>query len=85
MSSQQAQTKKIFDVKKQQKMMSSVNFSHSRSRLRDFSIIESTLREGEQFTNAFFTTEEKLKIAKMLDKFGVEYIEVTSPAASEQV
>lgn len=84
MSSQQAQTKKIFDVKKQQKMMSSVNFSHSRSRLRDFSIIESTLREGEQFTNAFFTTEEKLKIAKMLDKFGVEYIEVTSPAASEQ-
>jgi len=26
-----------------------------------FSIIESTLREGEQFANAFFDTETKLK------------------------
>jgi homocitrate synthase len=49
-----------------------------------FSIIESTLREGEQFANAFFDTETKIKIAKALDKFGVEYIELTSPAASEQ-
>ncbi len=49
-----------------------------------FSIIESTLREGEQFANAFFDTETKIKIAKALDKFGVEYIEITSPAASEQ-
>eukprot|EP00002_Diphylleia_rotans_P019821 TRINITY_DN3829_c0_g1_i1.p1 TRINITY_DN3829_c0_g1~~TRINITY_DN3829_c0_g1_i1.p1 ORF type:complete len:416 (-),score=116.09 TRINITY_DN3829_c0_g1_i1:120-1367(-) len=52
--------------------------------LENFSIIESTLREGEQFANAFFTTENKIKIAQMLDDFGVEYIEVTSPAASEQ-
>lgn len=49
-----------------------------------FSIIESTLREGEQFANAFFDTETKIRIAKALDKFGVEYIELTSPAASEQ-
>ena len=49
-----------------------------------FSIIESTLREGEQFANAFFDTETKIKIAKALDTFGVEYIELTSPAASEQ-
>ncbi|KAI0291914.1 homocitrate synthase [Multifurca ochricompacta] len=50
----------------------------------NFKIIESTLREGEQFANAFFDTETKIAIAKALDKFGVEYIELTSPAASEQ-
>ncbi|KAJ3069216.1 mitochondrial Homoaconitase, partial [Rhizoclosmatium hyalinum] len=59
-------------------------FSDSLSRVNNFSIIESTLREGEQFGNAFFTTEDKIKIAKALDDFGVEYIEITSPAASEQ-
>jgi hypothetical protein len=40
--------------------------------------------EGEQFANAFFDTEKKIEIAKALDEFGVEYIELTSPAASEQ-
>jgi homocitrate synthase len=59
-------------------------YSDLLSRVRNFSIIESTLREGEQFANAFFDTETKLKIAKALDDFGVEYIEITSPAASEQ-
>ncbi|KAJ6532915.1 HMGL-like-domain-containing protein [Mycena vulgaris] len=65
-----------------------------------FNIIESTLRgesrllivflspniapEGEQFANAFFDTETKIAIAKALDAFGVEYIELTSPVASEQ-
>lgn len=52
--------------------------------LQHFSIIESTLREGEQFVNAFFTTEQKVEIAQMLDAFGVEYIEVTTPCASPQ-
>jgi len=47
-------------------------------------IIESTLREGEQFVNTFYTTQQKIEIAKMLDDFGVEYIELTSPAASPQ-
>ena len=37
-----------------------------------------------QFANAFFDTETKVKIAKALDAFGVEYIELTSPASSEQ-
>lgn len=49
-----------------------------------FAIIESTLREGEQFANAFFTTEQKIEIARMLDRFGVEYLELTSPLASPQ-
>jgi len=52
--------------------------------LENFSIIESTLREGEQFANAFFNTEQKIEIAKLLDSLGVEYLELTSPAASPQ-
>lgn len=52
--------------------------------LENFSIIESTLREGEQFVNAFFTTEQKIEIAQMLDEFGVEYLELTTPCASPQ-
>jgi homocitrate synthase len=49
-----------------------------------FAIIDSTLREGEQFSNAHFTTEQKIQIAKALDDFGVEYLELTSPVASPQ-
>jgi homocitrate synthase len=52
--------------------------------LERFSIIESTLREGEQFVNAFFTTEQKVTIARLLDDFGVEYLELTTPCASPQ-
>jgi homocitrate synthase len=52
--------------------------------LDNFSIIESTLREGEQFANAFFSSEQKVEIARLLDALGVEYLELTSPAASPQ-
>ncbi|KAK4969863.1 homocitrate synthase lys21 [Elasticomyces elasticus] len=54
------------------------------SNISRFKIIESTLREGEQFANAYFSTEVKIQIAKALDDFGVDYIELTSPCASEQ-
>jgi homocitrate synthase len=47
-------------------------------------LIDSTLREGEQFAHGTFRTEDKLEIARALDTFGVEYVEVTSPAASPQ-
>jgi homocitrate synthase len=47
-------------------------------------LIDTTLREGEQFAKASFRTEDKLEIARALDTFGVEYVEVTSPAASPQ-
>jgi homocitrate synthase len=47
-------------------------------------LIDSTLREGEQFAKASFRTEDKVEIARALDTFGVECIEVTSPAASPQ-
>jgi homocitrate synthase len=49
-----------------------------------FAIIESTLREGEQFDTATFTTSQKLEIASQLDAFGAEMIEMTSPCASPQ-
>ena len=50
----------------------------------NYSIIESTLREGEQFSTAAFTTTQKQTIAERLDAFGVEMIEMTSPCASPQ-
>ncbi len=50
--------------------------------INDFKIIESTLREGEQFVNAFFSTADKIEIARILDELGVEYLELTSPCAS---
>ncbi|HET8568141.1 MAG TPA: homocitrate synthase [Candidatus Limnocylindria bacterium] len=52
--------------------------------MEKFAIIDSTLREGEQFSNAHFTTEQKVQVAKALDEFGAEYIELTSPVASPQ-
>jgi homocitrate synthase len=47
-------------------------------------IIDSTLREGEQFALAHFTPAQKVAIAGLLDRFGVEYLELTSPCASPQ-
>jgi homocitrate synthase len=42
------------------------------------------LREGEQFVGASFTTDQKIEITKLLDAFGVECVELTSPLASPQ-
>ena len=50
--------------------------------IRRLSIIESTLREGEQFAGAHFTQPQRRQIAHAVDDFGVEYIEVTTPVAS---
>lgn len=47
-------------------------------------IVESTLREGEQFAGAHFTPADKQAIAETLDRFGVAYIEISSPAASRR-
>lgn len=52
--------------------------------VRHFAIIDSTLREGEQFASAYFTSQDRRDIARMLSDFGVEYIELTTPAASAQ-
>lgn len=42
------------------------------SNINKFQIIESTLREGEQFANAYFDTAKKIEIAKALDEFGAD-------------
>ena len=47
-------------------------------------IIDSTLREGEQFARANFSLADKVEVAKALDAFGVEYIELTTPVASPE-
>ncbi len=52
--------------------------------LEDFAIIESTLREGEQFAGACFTPDQKVQVARALDEFGVEMLELSSPVSSPQ-
>lgn len=52
--------------------------------LSDVVIVDTTLREGEQFIHADFSSESKLEIARALSDFGVRYLEVTSPAASRR-
>ena len=47
-----------------------------------FAIIDSTLREGEQFAKSNFSTGQKVELALALDDFGIEYAELTSPCAS---
>jgi homocitrate synthase len=51
---------------------------------RNWHLIDSTLREGEQFALANFTLEDKVTIAKALDAFGVDFIELTTPVASPE-
>ncbi|MBZ0300680.1 MAG: homocitrate synthase [Anaerolineae bacterium] len=53
-----------------------------RHQIAQFNIIESTLREGEQFEGGHFSTADKLEVAAALDAFGVEYLELTTPIAS---
>ncbi len=50
----------------------------------NWSIIDSTLREGEQFAKGNFSLADKIEIAKALDAFGVEFIEVTTPIATPE-
>lgn len=48
-------------------------------------ILDSTLREGEQTPGVTFTVEEKLKIANLLDEFGVDIIEAGHPRVSADI
>jgi len=47
-------------------------------------LLDSTLREGEQTPGLCFTSEQKIKIAELLDLYGVHQIEAGTPAVSEQ-
>lgn len=48
-------------------------------------ILDTTLREGEQTPYVNFLLEEKLEIARLLDKVGVEMIEAGDPSVSLSV
>jgi 2-isopropylmalate synthase len=46
-------------------------------------IFDTTLRDGEQSPGASMTKEEKIRIARQLEKLGVDVIEAGFAAASE--
>jgi 2-isopropylmalate synthase len=48
-------------------------------------ILDSTLREGEQTPGVSFTVDQKIRMAKQLDAFGVDFIELGHPAVSPDV
>ncbi len=48
-------------------------------------ILDSTLREGEQTPYVNFMVDEKVEIARMLDRVGVEMIEAGDPSVSPNV
>ncbi len=52
--------------------------------MRSLAILDSTLREGEQFIKTFFTLEQRVMIARLLDQIGVTFIELPSPIASPE-
>jgi homocitrate synthase len=47
-------------------------------------IVDTTLREGEQFARAHFTSEQRCDLARRLDAFGVDILELPSPRVSPQ-
>jgi len=46
-------------------------------------IFDTTLRDGEQSAGAALTSDEKLEIARQLDKLGVDIIEAGFPISSK--
>ena len=46
-------------------------------------VIDSTLREGFQFSKADFTPDEQAEILGYLERIGVDYVEVGNPARPE--
>lgn len=53
-----------------------------RKKKRKIYIFDTTLRDGEQSPGASLTPDEKLKIAKQLERLGVDVIEAGFPASS---
>ncbi len=51
------------------------------SNIRQVEILDTTLREGEQFNRAHFNFSQKLEIVNALARFGADYIEIGSPVS----
>jgi homocitrate synthase len=45
-------------------------------------LVDTTLREGEQFEGAHFTSAQRAELARRLDAFGVDVLELPSPRVS---
>jgi len=48
-------------------------------------LLDTTLREGEQTPGVSFTIEEKKEIARLMDEFGIDIIELGHPVVSEDI
>ena len=48
-------------------------------------ILDTTLREGEQTPGVSFKISQKIEIVKLLNQFGVDYIEVGHPVVSKDI
>ena len=48
-------------------------------------ILDTTLREGEQTPGVSFKIAQKIQIVKLLNQFGVDYIEVGHPVVSKDI
>lgn len=53
------------------------------ARERKITIVDTTLRDGEQAAGIVFTNEERMNIAKMITEIGVKDLEVGVPAMGE--
>ena len=52
------------------------------SDFKKIEIFDSTLRDGSQGEGISFSVQDKLKIAAILDEFGVTYIEAGNPGSN---
>ena len=48
-------------------------------------ILDTTLREGEQTPGVSFKISQKIEIVKLLNRFGVDFIEVGHPMVSNDI
>ncbi len=51
---------------------------------RDITILDATLREGEQQCGVRFSKEDKITLLHMLEDFGIQLIEVGHPGISRE-
>ncbi len=49
------------------------------------SILDTTLREGEQTPGVYFDTHIKLAVADLLSRIGVDIVEAGHPAVTDQI
>ena len=50
--------------------------------LERLEILDSTLRDGAQGEGIIFSLQDKINIIKILDDFGVDFIEAGNPASN---